>query len=245
MNNRQIINMLDDLFYGIPETDKVREQKEELRIHFSDMVNERMADGLTFDEAFKKAKSDMGDLDELISEFKSSGDKLKSDIGNLSHAQEEYYNNKYKKITKLYKAERRRKFARAFGWMHKIASITPFIYIFMGIMMSGWRVWALGWMIIPCSFIVAEAFSKGKFRRLLALTPFIYIYLGSILGTPFWFWGWIIIPVAYILFDKSKKPNISIKMDFDRDEIFPEDEETLDTDDIIDVEEIIDDSRKN
>ena len=64
MNQERITNMLEELFIGIPETDEVREQKEELRVHLAEQVKDYMAKGLPFEEAFQKAKNDMGDLDE-------------------------------------------------------------------------------------------------------------------------------------------------------------------------------------
>ena len=217
MDHTRITNMLEELFIGIPETENVREQKEELRVHLTEQVNDYMAKGFTFEDAFRRAKDDMGDLDELVAEFSR-------EISSFDTTVEEFVNQKkkdqimkqQKKIKKLQNLSKRRRYTQKYSGLSKLIALSPFIYILMGVLIPGWRVWAFGWMIIPVSGILFEGSKHTSRRRIIiSLTPFIYILLGMFFGWPFWLWGWIIIPVTAIILEMA--PIITISTDIDLD----------------------------
>ena len=188
MNERRITELVDDLFNGIIQTDEVREQKEELRIHLSEGVRDCMAEGYGFDEALEKVKNSLGDFEELLAELRQSS---RVRMGAASR-----------------KAKKRRKkkvHERTFhGWM-KLVALSPFIYVALGFLIGGWF-WAWGWVIIPMSGITVNALGNKNWTSLIGLTPFIYVLLGILIGGWFWAWGWVIIPIAGIIF--TGKPRI-------------------------------------
>jgi len=211
MNQAHITDMLDELFAGIPDSDDVREQKEELRVHLTEQVKDYMAKGLSFEESFQKAKDDMGDLDELVAEFKKEAGGFDAEVEEFAtKIKKQHINMKQKKIHKIRRAQKRKKYTKRFTGLYKLASITPFLYIVLGFMIPGIRIWLLGWMIIPVSFIIADGISRRKMRQsIVALTPFIYFFLGVMIpGWQIWALGWIIIPVSGILLGKS--PTVTI-----------------------------------
>lgn len=63
------------LFRGMPENGRLVEQREELESHMRDRIADGMANGLSHDEAFSRAISALGNLDELIETM--SGQKKK------------------------------------------------------------------------------------------------------------------------------------------------------------------------
>ncbi|MCL1786454.1 MAG: permease prefix domain 1-containing protein [Defluviitaleaceae bacterium] len=180
MNNQRIIDWVNELFAGFAQTNKVREQKEELTQHLIDRMKEYMAEGMNFDQAFAAAKEDLGDLDELLASFT---DLSSSRMADALPAHED----------------------RPGGWRFRLnheglVAMSPFVYLVLGFAF-GW--WAWAWVIIPMTAII---FSSGLFNGkgedagygLIALSPFIYVLMGFFLG--WWAWGWIIIPVSAILF---------------------------------------------
>jgi len=175
---------VNDLFYDVVENDKVREQKEELHIHLTERVNDYMAAGLSFEEAFVAAKDGLGDPEELISGFERKRaivfDDLDEDYGVNIHL-------------------------RFNGLMAKLVPLAPFIYILLGLTQNSWMPewwrwgwWTWGWVIIP---MTAIASSEIGLHTITALSPFIYILLGVFFG--WWALGWIIIPVSAILFSSG------------------------------------------
>ena len=54
------------LFRGIPETDAIKEQREELEAHLRDRIQDLLGKGLDAERAFSTAVSSLGDLGELI-----------------------------------------------------------------------------------------------------------------------------------------------------------------------------------
>jgi hypothetical protein len=54
------------LFRGIPETEKITEQREELESHINDRIADMMGSGLTENDAFTKVVDSLGNLYELI-----------------------------------------------------------------------------------------------------------------------------------------------------------------------------------
>jgi len=189
---------VNDLFYDVVENDNVREQKEELRIHLTERVNDYMAAGLSFDEAFDAAKDGLGDPEELISGFERKRAIVLDDLD------QDYGIN----IQMRFKRH-----------MTKLVPLAPFIYIIMGITQDFWQPewwtlgwWAWGWVIIP---IVPILSSGIGLQKITALSPFLYILLGVFFG--WWAWGWLIIPISGILFatgsKKKKKKKKKIKDD--------------------------------
>lgn len=63
------------LFRNMPETQLLKDQKEELAAHIVDHMTDLMRDGAGEEEAFRKAVDSLGDLDELIEVL--SGRKVK------------------------------------------------------------------------------------------------------------------------------------------------------------------------
>ena len=186
MNMQRISKYVNDLFYDVVEDDKVREQKEELRIHLTERVNDYMAAGLSFDEAFEAAKGGLGDPEELISGFERKRAVVLDDLD------EDYGVNIQVRFNRL---------------MVKLVPLAPFIYIIIGLTQDRWMPdwwtwgwWAWGWVIIPITAIVSSGIGLHKIP---ALSPFIYILLGVFLG--WWVWGWLIIPISGILFSTGRK----------------------------------------
>jgi len=182
---------VNDLFYDVVENDRVREQKEELHIHITERVNDYMAAGLSFDEAFEAAKDGLGDPEELISGFQRKRaimfDDLEEDYGI-------HFQARFKKF-------------RMKGLMMKLVPLSPFIYIIMGLTQHIWAPewwtwgwWAWGWVIVPMTAILSSGIG---FSALPALSPFIYVLLGVFCGL--WAWGWLVIPVSAILFTGGRR----------------------------------------
>ena len=191
MDKQQIISFMNELFEGVPMNDSVvREQKEELQNHLEERINDYMAEGYSFEDAFEASKNDLGDINELIQEFT-------------------------KRSSAVPKRSKRKKLSILGRLAGAITALSPFIYILMGVFISGWRVWAIGWLIIPVSGILAHGLVKKDGMRMIpALSPFVYIALGFWLGGTFWAWGWVIIPISTILVFKSFD-NIDFDFDFD------------------------------
>ena len=188
MNTQRISKFVNDIFYDIVEDDKVREQKEELRIHLTERVGDYMAAGLSFDEAFDAAKDGLGDPEELTSGFERKRCVV------LDELDEDYGLNIHVRLNRL---------------VPKLAALAPFIYIILGITQNSWMPewwtwgwWTWGWVIIPMAGIVSSGPNIG-FHSITALSPFIYILLGVFFG--WWLWGWLIIPVSAILFSTGGK----------------------------------------
>jgi len=54
------------LFRGIPETEKITEQREELETHLNERISDAISSGLPEKEAFTRVVNSLGNLDELI-----------------------------------------------------------------------------------------------------------------------------------------------------------------------------------
>lgn len=203
MDERRIYKLVNDLFYDVVENDTVREQKEELRIHLTERVNDYMAEGYSFDEALKAAKDGLGDPEELISGFERKRAVVVDDL-------EEDYG--------IHIQLRLKRFV-----LLKLVPLAPFIYIILGVTQSWWMPgwisvswWFWGWVIIPVIPIVSSGIGR---HTIVAVAPFIYVLLGVFFG--WWLWGWVIIPVSAIMFStgssggkkkrkkkKKKKPDV-------------------------------------
>lgn len=201
MNRELISQFVDDLFKNINQTKKVIEQKEELRSHIIEHVNDNMQKGFSFEDAFEVAKHDLGDLSELIQEFAKKEDeesenkhlkKLKKlryikrflENGEISDELDEAINDFAIKIEHDAKYRslkwKRRKKSR-WDFAGKIIPLSPFIYVIIGLFLGIWQWWAFGWMIIPMTAIF---FSEPGLGRLIPLSPFIYVIVGILLGIP-------------------------------------------------------------
>ncbi|MCL2216374.1 MAG: permease prefix domain 1-containing protein [Defluviitaleaceae bacterium] len=159
MNEQRISKLVNDLFYDVVENDRVREQKEELRIHLAERVNDYMAAGLSFDEALQAAKDGLGDPEELINGFERKRAVV------LDNLDEDYGVNIQFRFNRL---------------MAKLVPLAPFVYIILGVTQSSWypewwvgNWWAWGWVIIPITAIVSSGIGLST---ITALAPFIYIY---------------------------------------------------------------------
>jgi hypothetical protein len=192
MNKQRIHKMVNDLFYDIVETDEVREQKEELRIHLSERVKDYMAEGYGFEDALDAAKKGLGNPQELVSGFE------RKRAVEWDEFDEDYGVNVRFRISRLFT---------------KLTPLAPFIYILLGVSQSTWMAWLpwdlpnwwfWGWVIIPVIPILSSGIGL---YTLPAVAPFIYVVIGlfNIYGWQWWAWGWIIIPIAGILSTGSKK----------------------------------------
>ena len=176
---QQITSYIYELFRDVPKSSRVIEQKEELRVHLKERISDYMAQGHSFEEAFDTAKNDMGNMDELLKE-----------LG---------------KKSKTRKKRKKRSYKRRGGFPYMLTSLSPFIYILMGVFIPGWQVWAIGWLIIPASGIFEKFVTNRSINFLVPLSPFIYILMGVLIpGWQIWAWGWVIIPISAILFGKVK-----------------------------------------
>lgn len=213
MNKQRIYKLVNDLFYDVVETDEVREQKEELRIHLTERVNDYMAEGYSFEDALYEAKKSLGDPKELVSGFE------RKRVIEFDDLDEDYGINVRFRVNRLFT---------------KLTPLAPFIYVILGITQNSWMPWlpvetwnwwTWGWVIIPIFGILSSGIGT---HTITALSPFIYILLGVFFG--WWLWGWMIIPISGILFSsgckkKKRKKKKKWKPDF-----------------VIDIEESVTDS---
>ena len=173
MDKQRIISFVNQLFEDVPNSNLVIEQKEELKSHLEERIADYMAGGISFEDAFSKAKDDLGDVGELVREFEKKGGSKKK---------------------KKHKKNRGKRFP------YILTPLSPFIYIMLGFMIPGWQIWAVGWIIIPMIPIIETAISSKSLTVLVGITPFIYVGLGIILmDWRFWAFGWVIIPIAGIV----------------------------------------------
>ncbi|MCL2203273.1 MAG: permease prefix domain 1-containing protein [Defluviitaleaceae bacterium] len=203
MNKQRIAKLVNDLFYDIIETDEVREQKEELRTHLTERVEDYMERGYSFEDALHEAKNSLGDPDELVSGFER---KKAIVVDNLD---DEYGVNIHFRFKRIFA---------------KLTPLAPFLYIILGITQGAWMPllpfemaswWVWGWVIIPMLPILSSGIG---FHTITALSPFIYVLLGVFLG--WWAWGWMIIPISAILFSskgkkRRKRKKIAINREID------------------------------
>ena len=205
MDRQHIISFVNQLFEDVPKSKLVFEQKEELGSHMEERVADYMADGLSFEDAFRKAKDDLGDVGELVKEFDKKG------------------SSKKKKKRKKYRSKR---------FPYIFTPLSPFIYILLGFMIPGWHVWAVGWIIIPMTPIIETAISSKSMTVLVGLIPFIYVGLGILLmDWRFWAFGWVIIPIAGIVFSR---PWSSLRHDNDDNDDVVVEVNSTETEPIID-----------
>ena len=179
MNNERIVSWIDSLFSDLEQTDRVLEQKEELQTHFIERIKDYMATSLGFDEAFKAAQKDLGDVDELKAGFQNELSDRAHDKGRGEEDWDEDWGHDE-------------------GWggptvSYKLVAMSPFVFLILGFAF-GW--WAWAWVVIPVSGILFGApISIG--HRLIALSPFVFILLGFFFG--WWAWGWLVIPITAVL----------------------------------------------
>ena len=191
MTDYRISKFVNDLFYDVVESQAAHDQKEELLTHLTERVNDYMAAGLSFDEAFEAAKDGLGDPEELISGFERKRAVVMDEVEGESGI----------------RVDLRLKL-RFKGLMMKLVAISPFIYIILAITQNSWmpwlpvevtlNFWIWGWVIIPIMGILSSYLGSDT---IIALSPFIYVILGVLFG--WWLWGWLIIPISAILFSSS------------------------------------------
>ncbi|MCL2399466.1 MAG: permease prefix domain 1-containing protein [Defluviitaleaceae bacterium] len=184
MNDRRIIDFVNDLFTGVKQTDKVIEQKEELQAHLTERIKDYMGKGAAFDDAFDMARNDIGDVSELTAGFekvesRSTAKAAISSGGDWCCESEEWFDDDDED------------WFREGNW--KFVALTPFIFLGLGFMF-GW--WAWAWMIIPISAILTTPMESNY--KIIALSPFVFLTLGFMFG--WWAWGWMVIPISGILF---------------------------------------------
>ncbi|MCL2189478.1 MAG: permease prefix domain 1-containing protein [Defluviitaleaceae bacterium] len=184
MNSQRINKLVNDLFYDIQDTPEVREQKEELRIHLTERVNDHMAEGYTFEDALQLAKESLGNPRELVEGFP------RKKVVEWEDLDDDYGVNFRFRFSKLFT---------------RLTPLSPFIYIILGVTQNSWMPWLpfemaswwlWGWMIIP---VIAILSSGVGFYSLPAIAPFIYLFIGFAIGGTWWAWGWMIIPICAIL----------------------------------------------
>jgi len=189
MEQERIYKIVNDLFYDVVETERVREQKEELRIHLAEHISDYMAAGLSFEEALYAAKDGLGDPEELVSGFER---KRAVVVDNMDESYGISFQARIDKDSFT-------------GLFAKLTALAPFLYLILGLTQGRWQPewwtwgwWSWGWVIIPIIAILGSG--KGR-HTIVAISPFIYVLLGIFFG--WWLWGWLIIPVSAILFSTS------------------------------------------
>ena len=202
MYEKLIAKWVNNLFYDVEDTNAAREQKEELRIHLMERVEDYMKRGLPFDEAFATARESLGDPEELTSGFERRKpvvvEDFDDDVG---------FNFNFR-VSHLFM---------------KLVSISPFLYIILGVTQNRWMPWLpwelpnwwfWGWMIIPVFGILSSGIGH---YTLVSISPFVYVFIGILIGGSWWLWGWVIIPISAILFSggggkrKRKKKRKKVK----------------------------------
>jgi len=181
MNDVRVQSWLDEMFSGVPATEKMLMQKEKLRINVIDRIKEYMSNSQSFDDAFESTKKDFSDVDDLIASFKEE-EHEETSKGSFPFGGGSPFGEGF-----------------PFGGgssgtpgEYKFIALTPFIFIFLGFAF-GW--WAWAWIIIPVSAILLVPMQRG--HKFIALTPFIFVIGGFVFG--WWAWGWAIIPISAIL----------------------------------------------
>jgi hypothetical protein len=185
MREKRINKLINDIFYDVADTEEVREQKEELRIHVTERVQDYMAQGMDFDSALAQARDGLGDPEELINGFE------RKKVVVVEEVDDDYGINFNFRVSRLFT---------------KLVALSPFIYVILGATQNSWRPmlpfeiwnwWMWGWVIIPVFGILSSGIGLNTFT---AISPFVYVALGFILGGNWWLWGWVIIPASGILF---------------------------------------------
>jgi hypothetical protein len=216
-HEKKIIKLVNNIFYDIADSPEVREQKEELRIHLSERVNEYMAHGLDFEDALAQARESLGDPQELVEGFE------RKKAVQVDEVDDDYGVNISFRMSRLFM---------------KLTPLSPFIYVILGITQSTWRSewlnpllytitgnanavpnwWARGWILICVAPILGSGSWGGK---IVACSPFIYVLMGVFFG--WWLWGWLIIPMSAIIFQgggkkkKKKRKKVKVRMSYDGD----------------------------
>jgi len=188
MNNMRIKIYLDELLSNYEQTPALLEQKEELLSHLTERVQDNMAKGLSYDEAFDATIKGIGDVEALVGGIVSKR-KIPENAG--MHHEISYHDSNPKGQRA---GKKLRKLIRRIAV--PLVSMSPFIYLILGIAF-GW--WAWAWVIIP----MAGVFNAGDWRAIITgWSPFIYFLLGWFFG--WWAWGWLIIPISGTLFTIGK-----------------------------------------
>ena len=179
MNNSRIQIFLDELLSSYQQTPELLEQKEELLSHLTERVQDNMAKGLTYDQAFDATIRDLGDVKALLTDIAPVQTAL---LPHTAH-QAEYDTGK----------QNRKRVRKTIARLAiPLVALSPFIYLILGAAF-GW--WAWAWVIVP----IAGIMTTGDWRVMISgLTPFIYFLLGWFFG--WWAWGWLIIPISGVLF---------------------------------------------
>ena len=194
MDRQRIISFVNQLFEDVPKSKLVFEQKEELQSHMEERIADYMAGGLSFLDAFNRAKDDLGDVSELVKEFEKKGSSKK---------------------------KKKRKKHLSKGLPYSLVALAPFIYVALGLLIPGWHIWAVGWIIIPTMPLIISFIESRNPGVIVALTPFVYVGLGILLmDWRFWALGWIIIPASAILIGASRrKITVSTDEEYEETEI--------------------------
>jgi len=89
----KIENYVNVLFSDVPKSQRASELKEEILSNLSAHYNDCIADGMSENEAYTKAVSSLGDIDQLLAELEPDAQALKSQI--------DYYRIRRAKITAI------------------------------------------------------------------------------------------------------------------------------------------------
>ena len=182
MNNMRITRFLDELLDKYEQTPSLLEQKEELASHLTERVQDHMAKGLSYDEAFDATITDIGDVSALVAGI----------------APEKEDTNHTKSEKKKGKKKDKKKGRKKADLATMLTALSPFVYVLLGLVIGGWF-WVWGWVIIPVTAILAHA--DGYREKIVSITPFVYVAIGLLgfWGWRWWAFGWIIIPVSAIV----------------------------------------------
>ncbi len=187
----EIRNFVDNAFKGKVNSNDVTMDKEEIVVNLIDKVDEEMKRGLTFNEAFLKARGELGDINFLADEISGS------------------QNSNYKVLDKEPKY-------RLIFSNSMIIALTPFVYCLLGFMFN---LWDIAWVIIPVTAIALSSIKLSN--KIIAITPLFYVFVGlfinriyshtlifrgliSSMALKWWAIGWIIIPVSAIILKNVK-----------------------------------------
>lgn len=194
MNNKKIAEFINEIFAGVPATEKVREQKEEINVNLTEKIKEYMFEAYTFDEAFDKAVKNLGDVNELLANFAQGSNGTQGADLNQSVSSRTVGNTEAVKEDYSFGEFPTGKYASNENKPNEDASPSYTKPAIDAAREDAARDAGAG--------IHRESDYKGK-AKIVSLAPFIYILLGF--GFGWWAWGWIIIPMSAIVFTGDNK----------------------------------------
>jgi len=218
MNNIRVKDFLDQLLDKYEQTPSLLEQKEELITHLTERVEDHMAKGLTYDQAFNATIRDLGDVNALVADIapikaKSDYYSTQDSSHGFPHGHERGFSHDHSRSNSNaptpwegtgtgtetadwpHHTTRRPRFKIHPRTASMLTSMSVFVYVILGILSPWPQWWAWGWIIIPLSSLLFIPNFKVIF---VSATPFIFILLGMFFG--WWAWAWVIIPLASLTF---------------------------------------------